>query len=69
MGLRYESILSWSADDEAFVAEVPELPGRSKRVSDLRFALIRLRTGIREMGDGRMTEWRGLDTCFRRPSA
>jgi predicted RNase H-like HicB family nuclease len=24
---KYEVILYWSADDEAFVAEVPELPG------------------------------------------
>ena len=24
---RYEIILYWSADDEAFIAEVPELPG------------------------------------------
>lgn len=25
--IRYEIILYWSADDEAFIAEVPELPG------------------------------------------
>ena len=25
--LRYEIILYWSADDDAFIAEVPELPG------------------------------------------
>ncbi|MEI2690304.1 MAG: type II toxin-antitoxin system HicB family antitoxin [Anaerolineae bacterium] len=25
--LRYEIILYWSKDDEAFVADVPELPG------------------------------------------
>jgi predicted RNase H-like HicB family nuclease len=24
---RYEIIIYWSADDEAFIAEVPELPG------------------------------------------
>jgi predicted RNase H-like HicB family nuclease len=24
---RYEIILYWSADDEAYIAEVPELPG------------------------------------------
>jgi len=24
---RYEVIIYWSADDEAFIAEVPELPG------------------------------------------
>jgi predicted RNase H-like HicB family nuclease len=24
---RYEIIIFWSADDEAFVAEIPELPG------------------------------------------
>jgi len=24
---RYEVILYWSSDDEAFIAEVPELPG------------------------------------------
>ena len=27
MNERYEIILYWSADDDAFVAEVPELPG------------------------------------------
>lgn len=25
--LRYEIIIYWSADDEAFIAEIPELPG------------------------------------------
>lgn len=25
--LKYEVIICWSSDDEAFVAEVPELPG------------------------------------------
>jgi len=25
--LKYEVIIYWSSDDEAFVAEVPELPG------------------------------------------
>ena len=25
--LRYEVIIYWSADDEAFIAEMPELPG------------------------------------------
>lgn len=25
--LRYEVIIYWSANDEAFIAEVPELPG------------------------------------------
>lgn len=25
--LRYEIILYWSAEDQAFIAEVPELPG------------------------------------------
>ena len=25
--LRYETIIYWSADDEAFIAEMPELPG------------------------------------------
>jgi len=27
MGSRYEIIIFWSDDDDAFVAEVPELPG------------------------------------------
>lgn len=27
MSHKYEVILYWSADDDAFVAEVPELPG------------------------------------------
>ena len=26
--LRYELIIYWSKDDESFVVEVPELPGR-----------------------------------------
>lgn len=25
--LRYEAIIYWSPDDEAFIAEIPELPG------------------------------------------
>jgi len=27
MSPRYEVIINWSAEDEAFIAEVPELPG------------------------------------------
>jgi predicted RNase H-like HicB family nuclease len=27
MGTKYEIIIFWSAEDNAFVAEVPELPG------------------------------------------
>ena len=27
MNTKYEIIIFWSADDDAFVAEVPELPG------------------------------------------
>jgi predicted RNase H-like HicB family nuclease len=27
MDVKYEIILYWSKDDEAFIAEVPELPG------------------------------------------
>jgi len=27
MTMRYEVIIDWSEDDEAFIAEVPELPG------------------------------------------
>ncbi|MBD2210047.1 type II toxin-antitoxin system HicB family antitoxin [Calothrix sp. FACHB-156] len=27
MNLRYEIILYWSKEDQAFIAEVPELPG------------------------------------------
>lgn len=27
MSPRYEVIIYWSADDDAFIAEVPELPG------------------------------------------
>jgi predicted RNase H-like HicB family nuclease len=25
--LKYETIIYWSVDDEAFIAEIPELPG------------------------------------------
>ena len=27
MSIKYEIIIYWSADDKAFIAEVPELPG------------------------------------------
>ena len=37
--IKYEVILYWSADDDAFIAEVPELPGCMADGADYHAAL------------------------------
>lgn len=55
---RYEVIIYWSAEDQAFVAEVPELPGCSAHGSAPHEALAQAQEAIglwidtaREFGD------------------
>jgi predicted RNase H-like HicB family nuclease len=45
---RYEVVLHWSRDDEAFVAEVPELPGCAADGATKQEALIAVERVIRE---------------------
>lgn len=45
---KYEIILYWSADDEAFVAEVPELPGCAADGQTRHQALENVETVIQE---------------------
>ena len=45
---RYEVILYWSADDEAFIAEVPELPGCASDGSTYEEALANVQVIIAE---------------------
>ncbi len=46
--LRYEVIIYWSAEDEAFVAEVPELPGCAADGPSPRDALANVEVVARE---------------------
>ncbi len=46
--VRYEIILYWSMDDQAFVAEVPELPGCAADGATYQEALANAETVIRE---------------------
>ena len=46
--LKYEIILYWSNDDDAFIAEVPELPGCSADGATYREALANAEQIIRE---------------------
>jgi predicted RNase H-like HicB family nuclease len=46
--LKYEIILYWSNDDEAFIAEVPELPGCSADGATYREALASAEQIVRE---------------------
>ena len=55
---KYEIIIYWSADDDAFIAEVPELPGCMAHGPDHEAALRNLRDAMalwiksaREFGD------------------
>jgi len=48
---RYEIILYWSEPDQAFVAEVPELPGCAADGATYEAALTNIRTVITEWID------------------
>ncbi len=45
---RYEVIIYWSAEDKAFIAEVPELPGCAADGATYRKALANLNLAMRE---------------------
>jgi predicted RNase H-like HicB family nuclease len=45
---RYEVIIYWSKDDQAFIAEVPELPGCAADGATYQEALANVETVIRE---------------------
>lgn len=45
--IKYEIILYWSAEDEAFVAEVPELPGCAAHGDSQESALSNAQDAIR----------------------
>jgi len=49
--IRYEIIIYWSKDDQAFIAEVPELPGCAADGTTYQEALASAETVIREWID------------------
>ena len=46
--VRYEIIIYWSAEDESFIAEIPELPGCMSDGSTYQEALRNVETAIGE---------------------
>ncbi len=48
---RYEVIIYWSAEDDAFIAEVPELPGCAADGATYEAALSNVKTVIAEWID------------------
>ena len=46
--IRYEVIIYWSAEDQAFIAEVPELPGSAADGKTYQEALSNVEVVIRE---------------------
>ena len=54
---RYEIILSWSADDSAFIAEVPELPGCMAHGDTQEEALANVKEAMRLWLDSASAIW------------
>ena len=46
--IRYEIIVYWSKEDQAFIAEVPELPGCAADGATYQEAIANVEIGIRE---------------------
>jgi predicted RNase H-like HicB family nuclease len=55
--IRYEVIIYWSDEDEAFIADVPELPGCSAHGSTRETALSNAQDAVRLWIDGERV-WR-----------
>lgn len=49
--MQYETVIYWSDDDEAFVAEVPELPGCMADSGTYEEAVLHVRTVMQEWTD------------------
>lgn len=47
---RYEVILYWSAEDDAFIAEVPELPGCEAAIANVKVVISEWIQTARELG-------------------
>ena len=58
--LRYEVILYWSAEDAAFIAEVPELPGCTADGVTYQDALAHIEVVIREWIETAREEGRSI---------
>ena len=58
--LRYEVILYWSAEDAAFIAEVPELPGCAADGATYQDALAHMEVIIREWIETAREEGRSI---------
>ena len=58
--LRYEVIIYWSAEDSAFIAEVPELPGCAADGASYQDALANVEVIIREWIETAREEGRSI---------